>query len=239
MLFYIIYLPLLLIIILVIRMREISIKGIIKMINIMMIKIIIITIIYMYEIYKKDINYITIKIKNIINDKLWESNMIIIDKISIIFILMIISISWLIIIYSYEYMKDDPHINRFILYIIMFIWGMLIIILNNNYIIIFIGWEGIGIISYLLITYWTTRYQTNIGGLIAILMNRVGDIIIIIGIIISNIIYKSIDIIIINIIYKANMDILLLILIIGSLVKSAQIYYHIWLPYSMEGYIKD
>ena len=113
---------------------------------------------------------------------------------------------------------------------------MIILISNNSLPIIFIGWEGVGLVSFLLITVWFTRFNTQLGGLLAILMNRIGDIFYILGILISLLLIGSLDIISINLGgNNLNLDILLLSLFIACMSKSAQIYLHLWLPYSMEG----
>ena len=150
-------------------------------------------------------------------------------------ILMIISISLSVIIYTYDYMINDAHINRFYLYIIIFIFNMLLLILSENIIILFIFWEGVGLSSFLLISYWFTRLETSLGGLIALLMNRVGDILFIISILFSYIIFGSTDLIIINSYPNLNADLFLFFFFLAATAKSAQLYLHIWLPYSMEG----
>ena len=150
-------------------------------------------------------------------------------------LLVITSITYIVLIYSYDYMINDPHIIRFNLYILLFIFFMIILISSNSLPIIFIGWEGVGLSSFLLISFWYSRFNTQIGSLIALLMNRVGDVFYILGILTSLLFIGSIDIISINTNYIFNYDILLLPLLIACMSKSAQLTLHLWLPYSMEG----
>lgn len=98
--------------------------------------------------------------------------------------------------------------------------------------------QKVGLSSYLLITYWFTRIETNLGGLIALLINRIGDIFLIIGILWSILLFKSTNLIIINTIgniFSFNYDYFILFIFLASIIKSAQLYFHLWLPYSMEG----
>lgn len=136
-------LPLLIIIIISIFGRYLSHKGIYKLIIIMMLELIIIALILNYEILiDKNIILLNLGINySIINIK-W---FLYFDKITSIMILMILSISLLVIIFTYDYMINDPHINRFYLYIIIFIFNMILLITNNNLIILLIGWEGINL----------------------------------------------------------------------------------------------
>ena len=94
----------------------------------------------------------------------------------------------------------------------------------------------VGLSSFLLISYWFTRIETSLGGILAILMNRIGDIFFILGMLFSLLLYGSIDIITLISYYSINSDIILIPFFIAAMAKSAQIFLHIWLPYSMEGW---
>jgi len=94
----------------------------------------------------------------------------------------------------------------------------------------------VGLSSFLLISFWFTRFETSLGGLLALFMNRLGDIFFIIGIIISLLLFGSTDIIILNSHPEFNSDILLIFLFLAAMTKSAQLSLHLWLPKSMEGW---
>ena len=93
----------------------------------------------------------------------------------------------------------------------------------------------VGLSSYLLISYWFTRIETSLGGILAILMNRIGDVFYLLGILISLLLYNSVDILTLISNTYINNDILLFFFFLAAMAKSAQIFLHIWLPYSMEG----
>ena len=226
-------LPLLIIFLISFIGRYIGHKGVYSIIKIMMIELLIISIILNYEvILNNNIIEIDLAIKYGILNFNWY---LLFDSITSMMLLMIISISLLVIIYTYDYMIDDPHMNRFYLYIIIFILNMIILITNHNLIILFIGWEGVGLSSFLLITFWFTRIETSLGGLIALFMNRVGDIFYILAILFSYIIFGSTDIIILNSYPIINTDIFIFFFFLAATAKSAQLYLHLWLPFSMEG----
>lgn len=84
-------------------------------------------------------------------------------------------ISFLVHIYSISYMAQDPHIIRFLSYLSLFTFFMLILVSADNYVQLFLGWEGVGLCSYLLVNFWFTREQANKSAMKAIIVNRVGD----------------------------------------------------------------
>lgn len=92
----------------------------------------------------------------------------------------------------------------------------------------------VGLSSFLLISYWFTRIETSLGALLALFMNRIGDIFYIIAILIAYLIFGSFDFFIINT-YTNSMDLFLIFFFLAAMAKSAQLYLHLWLPYSMEG----
>lgn len=134
-------LPLFIIFIISLFGRYLSHKGIYNMIFIMMIELLLISIWLNYEVLL-DSNPIEINLH--INYGLLNFNWyLFFDEITSIMLFMIISISFLVIIYTYDYMINDPHINRFYLYIIIFLFSMILLITTQNIILLFIGWEGI------------------------------------------------------------------------------------------------
>jgi len=172
------------------------------------------------------------------------------DSITAIMSFIVFFISALVHIYSYNYMYNDPHFNRFISYLSLFTFFMVLIITSNNFLQLFFGWECVGLASYLLINFWYTRIQANKSALKAIFVNKIGDIAIIFSLCIIFYIYKTFDyILIFNLINNTNYTIIFniytfefnlvlilnLMLLIGVIAKSAQIGLHTWLVDAMEG----
>ena len=199
------------------------------------------------------IGYYTVLIDmnlNLINfNYLIISWIFIFDSLGIIMLFLVSIISLLVHIYSFNYMEMDPHIIRFISLLSLFTFFMFLLIMSSNFIIFFFGWEGVGLCSYLLVNFWFTRIEANKAALKAMLVNRVGDISLLIFISISYYICKSIDFAIIfsliNEIYKGliiinglKINLILIfgiLLIISAVGKSAQLGLHTWLPDAMEG----
>jgi len=97
------------------------------------------------------------------------------DTLTCVMLLVVTFISSLVHLYSTEYMEHDPHLPRFMSYLSLFTFFMLILITANNFLQMFVGWEGVGLSSYLLINFWFTRIQANKSAIKAMLVNRVGD----------------------------------------------------------------
>lgn len=94
----------------------------------------------------------------------------------------IMIISFLVQIYSVDYLRDDPHKIRFFSYLSLFTLNMLLLVTADNLFLIFLGWEGVGIVSYLLINFWFTNSLANIAALKAFFINRFGDMFLLLGI---------------------------------------------------------
>jgi NADH-ubiquinone oxidoreductase chain 5 len=134
------------------------------------------------------------------------------------------------------YMKEDPHIIRFILYMNVFKNMMILLVLSNNILIMLVGWEGVGLISYLLINFWYTRIAANKAAFKAIIFNKVGDIFFIFSIILLIIYYYLFDTFDNSLIINSYINSLIIIgFIIATIAKSAQIGLHNWLGDAMEG----
>jgi proton-translocating NADH-quinone oxidoreductase chain L len=147
-------------------------------------------------------------------------------------------------------MKDDPHLIRFMSYLSLFTFFMIILVTANNFLQMFIGWEGVGLSSFFLINFWFTRIQANKASIKAMLANRVGDFFIVLALLIINNAVNSLDydivfsvipnivdcyqLCIFNIHIKV-VDAIALCLFLGAMGKSAQIVLHVWLPDAMEG----
>src|SRR5688572_28616294 len=100
-----------------------------------------------------------------------------VDQLSSIFLLIITGVGFLIHVYSAAYMKEEepPHYARYFSYLNLFVFSMLLLVMGANYVILFIGWEGVGLCSYLLIGYWFKNTQYNNAAKKAFIMNRIGD----------------------------------------------------------------
>lgn len=115
------------------------------------------------------------------------------DSLTAIMCLIVTSVSFLVHVYSVEYMSHDPHFPRFMSYLSLFTFFMLILVTADNLLQMFLGWEGVGLCSYLLINFWFTRVQANKAAIKAMLLNRVGDFCLMVGILLLFTQYKSLD----------------------------------------------
>nr|UKP88080.1 NADH dehydrogenase subunit 5 [Pseudoanthomastus sp. ANT288] len=159
------------------------------------------------------------------------------DVITTIMLIVVTTISGLIHIYSVGYMKEDPHLPRFMSYLSLFTFFMVVLVASNNYVQLFIGWEGVGLCSYLLINFWSTRIQANKVAIKAMLINRVGDIGLVLAIIL---IWKEFGVLDYCSLFSALSPSsacvwICLLLTMGAIGKSAQLGLHTWLPDAMEG----
>jgi len=158
-------------------------------------------------------------------------------------------ISTLVHLYSTEYMSEDPHLPRFMSYLSLFTFFMLMLVTSNNFLQMFVGWEGVGLSSYLLINFWFTRIQANKAAIKAMLVNRVGDFFILCAL--FGILYLcgslEYDVVFSTAPYMADLvfkelgysfpvlDMICIALFLGAMGKSAQLGLHTWLPDAMEG----
>ncbi|HJN38416.1 MAG TPA: NADH-quinone oxidoreductase subunit L [Gammaproteobacteria bacterium] len=172
------------------------------------------------------------------------------DKLTVIMMFIVTSISLLVHIYSIGYMKGDPGYQRFFSYVSLFTFAMLSLVMANNFLQIFFGWEGVGLVSYLLIGFWHHKNSAAVGSFKAFLVNRVGDVGLLLGIamilkVLGSLnfvdLFKNVDAFAVGF-----MNVPLLgkvsyaectagLLFIGAMGKSAQMPLHVWLPESMEG----
>ena len=172
-----------------------------------------------------------------------------IDGVSLFMLTLISVVSTTVHLYSYSYMSTDPHIIRFISYLSFFTFFMEILVISDNFLQIFFAWEGVGICSYLLIGFWNSRLQANKSSLKALIVNRIGDLGLILGIFLTYFTFKSLDFTIVfsltpyfsyKYLYIYNnyfpvLEIISFFMFIGAMGKSAQLGLHTWLPDAMEG----
>jgi len=161
------------------------------------------------------------------------------DQLTVSMFIPVLYISSLIHIFSTDYMAEDPHNQRFFSYLSLFTFFMLVLVSGANFFVMFVGWEGIGIVSYLLINFWFTRIQANKAAILALTMNRVGDMGLSIGYFALFSLFGSLDYAtifsIVPFMNETALTIIGLLLLTGAMAKSAQIPLHSWLPGSMEG----
>ena len=173
-----------------------------------------------------------------------------IDTLTVTMMLVVTSVSLMVHIYTVGYMHDDPGYQRFFSYISLFTFSMLMLVMSNNFLQLFFGWEAVGLVSYLLIGFWYKKPTAVFANMKAFLVNRVGDLGFLLGIALVLAYTGSLD-------YKtvfekapslANISIVMgpfgivslmtatcILLFVGAMGKSAQVPLHVWLPDSMEG----
>lgn len=162
------------------------------------------------------------------------------DNLTITMLIPVLIISSLVHIYSIGYMSADPHNQRFFSYLNLFTFMMIILVTGNNYLLMFVGWEGVGVCSYLLVSFWFTRIAANQSSISAFLTNRVGDCLLTFGMLIilwslGNLDYTS-TFSLAPYINETTLTIIGLCLLIGAMAKSSQLGLHVWLPMAMEGF---
>ncbi len=173
-----------------------------------------------------------------------------VDKLSVTMMVVVTFVSWMINIYTIGYMHDDPGYQRFFSYISLFTFAMLMLVMSNNFMQLFFGWEGVGLVSYLLIGFWYKKETAIFANLKAFLVNRIGDFGFLLGIAGVLLYFGSLDYI--DVFSRTSavegqtiqilsghdwsvMTVICICLFIGAMGKSAQVPLHVWLPDSMEG----
>ena len=172
-----------------------------------------------------------------------------IDRLTVMMMLVVTFVSLMVHIYTIGYMAEDAGYQRFFSYISLFTFSMLMLVMANNFMQLFFGWEAVGLVSYLLIGFWYTRDTAIYANLKAFLVNRVGDLGFLLGIGLVLMVFGTLDYatVFANAAHHANdiapipgvswsmMTAICILLFIGAMGKSAQFPLHVWLPDSMEG----
>jgi NADH-ubiquinone oxidoreductase chain 5 len=161
------------------------------------------------------------------------------DSLTVSMLIPVLVVSSLVHVYSIGYMSHDPHNQRFFSYLSLFTFMMITLVTANNFLLMFVGWEGVGICSYLLVSFWFTRIAANQSSMSAFLTNRVGDCFLTIGMFailwsFGNIDYYTVF----SLSPFLNENVITIIgicLLIGAMAKSSQVGLHVWLPMAMEG----
>jgi NADH-ubiquinone oxidoreductase chain 5 len=171
------------------------------------------------------------------------------DPLTTVMCCVVTFISMLVHLYSLEYMSGDPHLSRFMCYLSLFTFFMLILVTADNFVQLFVGWEGVGLCSYLLINFWFTRIQANKAAIKAMVINRIGDFGLVLGILFIFVTFKAVDyatvfslvplmsnttVNFLNVEFE-TLTVIGFFLFIGAIGKSAQLGLHTWLPDAMEG----
>src|ERR1700693_2904767 len=173
-----------------------------------------------------------------------------IDPLTALMMTVVTFVSLMVHIYTVGYMSDDPGYNRFFSYISLFTFSMMMLVMANNFLQLFFGWEAVGLVSYLLIGFWYTRPTAIYANLKAFLVNRVGDFGFLLGIALTLMYFGTLDYATVfanagtlssNMveIFPGHawslMTVICVLLFVGAMGKSAQFPLHVWLPDSMEG----
>ncbi len=173
-----------------------------------------------------------------------------VDALTTVMLLVITGVGFLIHVYSIGYMHGDEGYTRYFAYLNLFVFAMLILVLGNNYLMMFVGWEGVGLCSYLLIGFWYEKQSATDAGKKAFIVNRIGDFGFLLGMFTLFAAFESLDFVTIfdkaetgtsaiNVVFgettKVTLMVATLLLFVGAVGKSAQLPLYVWLPDAMEG----
>jgi len=172
-----------------------------------------------------------------------------IDQLSAVMLVVVTLVSSIVHIYSIGYMSNDPHQPRFMSYLSLFTFAMLVLVTSDNFLQLFFGWEGVGLCSYFLIGFWFKKPTANAAAIKAFIVNRVGDFGFALGVFLVFYVFGTVDyeeVFSQVFVYSDNklnflgielnaINLICFLLFIGAMGKSAQIFLHTWLPDAMEG----
>lgn len=161
------------------------------------------------------------------------------DQVTTTMIIVVSIISSLVHLYSIWYMANDPHVQRFLSFLSAFTFFIIILVAADSYLLIFVGWEGIGVLSFLLINFWTTRIQASKAAIQAITVNRIGDMFLSMGFFVCLWTFTNVDYVtsfsLAAYINESTLTIMGILFLLAAAGKSAQIGLHVWLVNAMEG----
>ena len=172
-----------------------------------------------------------------------------VDQLTAVMLIVVTGVSAMVHVYSIGYMHGDPSVPRFMSYLSLFTFSMLMLVTADNFMQLFFGWEGVGLCSYLLIGFWYDRPSANAAAIKAFIVNRVGDFGFALGIMAVFLVFRNVGF---DAVFKATpgvaatsirflgmqmptMEVICLLLFVGAMGKSAQLGLHTWLPDAMEG----
>jgi NADH-quinone oxidoreductase subunit L len=168
-----------------------------------------------------------------------------IDPLTAVMLMVVLSVGSLVHLYSNGYMADDPDIARFFTYLPLFVFSMLLLVMGNNMLMLFVGWEAVGLCSYLLIGFWFAKKSASDAAKKAFIVNRIGDFGFTLGILMLFVNFSNLnpDLKYTDLFQAAasqpmilgNMTVICILLFMGAMGKSAQFPLHVWLPDAMEG----
>jgi NADH-quinone oxidoreductase subunit L len=167
-----------------------------------------------------------------------------VDPLSSVMLMVVTFVGFLIHVYSMGYMSHDPGYARFMSYLNLFMFAMLTLVLGANYLVLFVGWEGVGLCSYLLIGFWFDRQSASDAGKKAFIVNRIGDAGFVLGMFLIFFTFGSLDFrtvmsaaaeMPVEHAWTGTLTVIGLLLFVGACGKSAQIPLYVWLPDAMEG----
>lgn len=171
------------------------------------------------------------------------------DKLTVLMVFLILMVSFLVHCFAYDYLCEDPHLIRFLILLSIFTIFMEVLVTAGTTVQLFLGWEGVGLMSYLLINFWFTRYYATNSGLMAIIYNRIGDVGVLLAISILFLFSGTFNFMCLMLLtkiiclmqfkilffYISVIDIVTILLFLGTIGKSAQIFLESWLSQAMEG----
>ena len=167
---------------------------------------------------------------------------LLLDPLSVVMALVVAGVGLLIHIYSVGYMADDEHYARYFTWLNLFTGAMLLLVMGNSFLMLFIGWEGVALCSYLLIGFWFERKSAAAAGTKAFIVNRIGDFGFLVGILLIFVTFGTLDYLgvftqacALQEHRRAMVTVITLLLLVGATGKSAQIPLYVWLPDAMEG----
>jgi NADH-quinone oxidoreductase subunit L len=164
---------------------------------------------------------------------------LLIDPLTAVMLMVITGVGSLIHLYAVGYMHDDPGFPRFFTYLNLFLFSMLVLVMADNYLLFFVGWEGVGLCSYLLIAFWYEKRSAAMAGTKAFVVNRIGDAGFLLGVFLIYTTFGSLDYATVfahaSGIGTATATAITLLLLVGAVGKSAQLPLYTWLPDAMEG----